>query len=200
MTLGDQENEIFKREYLPFDAEGKPIILKYDDAKGKYIHIFPGSPDWKDPIVDAVRRDAKDYREPMTPTGKLIKGIGANGSRGVAQGSAPATASAPQSEEASGPAPPVIRPRQSQSQSRGSSMNMEIAQRARREREGKEKEAQTEEQRRTSGLDTVRKDSVDIKNKEDIKLERAYEDEDTGGSAKAVARFPTGGGFMAANR
>lgn len=203
MPLAEQENEIFSREYLPFDAEGKPILLKYDEVKGKYIHVFPGQSDWQDPIVDAVRRDAKDYREPMTPTGKLIRGSTSAGvSRNAAQGSGAGAASAVQTEEPScPPPPPLIRPRQSQSQSRSASINMEIAQRARREREGKEKEAQAEEQRRASGMDAeFGKGSGEVKKKEEIKLERAYDDEDAGGSAKAVGRVPSGGGFTAANR
>lgn len=73
MPLAEQENEIFRREYLPFDAEGKPILLKYSEAEGKHIHVFPGQADWEDPIVDAVRRDAKNYRSPVTTTGNSMK-------------------------------------------------------------------------------------------------------------------------------
>lgn len=200
MTPEQQEDQLFGREYLPFDFDGHPILLRYDKAQGKYVHIHPGQPDYEDPIQDSVRTDSKEHRTPVTNTGKYLKN--------------------------SVPPPPQVEERARQPSARSlsgagaagrGSTTHEAAQRARREKDRNDKELtaiqQLEKERRQEGQRARRAkereqeaagaaagdmdvDEQEPKEEGAVKIEADKEEEAAGsGSAKR-----SGGGFTAANR
>lgn len=64
-----QEREIFEGQdgpYLPYDFHGNAITIEWDEALGRYKHVFTTDPNWINPVANGVRMDAPEHgRRPI---------------------------------------------------------------------------------------------------------------------------------------